>query len=80
MRYRHFPNRTICQVLEEMRQCFKTYNFSPIKGLIEEAQSLANRMEAGLEDISDAESMRDRIKKLKKEINELEAKKESLEE
>ena len=39
-------NRYICTVLDEMRDCVKTSNFSYLSGLIEEAQSLANRMES----------------------------------
>lgn len=47
--HHHFgPERFACDVLEEMRKCFKTYNFSPVPGLIEELQSIVNRMESGL--------------------------------
>lgn len=80
MRYYSYPNRTLCAVLEEMRDCFKTYNFAPIKGLIEEAQSLGNRMEAGLSDVRDAEDMRREKRRLKKQIAKLEDKLEKLEE
>lgn len=52
------PNRTICNVLEEMRQCHETRNFSYLLGLIEEAQSMANRMEAALYDQSDLDRAR----------------------
>ena len=48
-----YPNRTMCGVLEEMRQCYKHLNFAPLPGLIEEAQTLANRMESGLGDKQD---------------------------
>ena len=41
--------RWICDVLGEMRKCVATMNFAYLPGLIEEAQTLANRMEAGLE-------------------------------
>lgn len=71
------PSRLICTVLEEMRICTKTLNFAYLESLIEEAQVLANRMEAKLEDINDQESLRDDInalvkqkKKLKNEIKE----------
>ena len=40
--------RTICSVLEDMRNSHKSRNYSYLKGLIEEAQSYANRMEDGL--------------------------------
>lgn len=59
-----YPRRVMCDVLAEMRDCFKTFNFSPIPGLIEEAQSMANRMEAGLEDKKDVEKWRKEAKDL----------------
>ena len=64
-------NRTICDTLEEMRKCYETRNFSYILGLIEEAQTLANRMEAKLYDARE-------IKHLREMISELEEKKDSL--
>ncbi len=66
-----YPNRYLCSVLEEMRSCWKTRNFSPIRGLIEEAQSLANRMESSLSDINDVEEMREERSELHKEIKKL---------
>lgn len=45
---RYYMHRTMCDVLQEMRDCWKTRNFSPMRGLIEEAQGMANRMEAAL--------------------------------
>ena len=80
-----FPNRTLCDVLEEMRKCYETRNFCSMLGLIEEAQSFGNRMEAGLGDKHDvkewtknrAELKKD-IKKLKAEIEALENKKEEI--
>jgi len=73
-------NRMMCDVLEEMRDCTKTLNFSYLLGLIEEAQSLGNRMEAKLYDIKDYERLRDDIKDLKKKKKKLEEKVEKLEE
>lgn len=79
------PNRTICDTLEAMRKCHETRNFSYLLGLIEEAQNLANRMEAALWDQNDIKGYRETIrelkeerKKLKKEIKKLEEKKEKL--
>ena len=66
------PNRTLCDVLEEMRKCFKTRNFSYLPGLIEEAQTMGNRMERALWDQHDVERLRNERKKLEKEIKELE--------
>ena len=73
------PNRLICAVLDEMRDCVKTLNFSYLPGLIEEAQSLGNRMEAHLYDIKDFNhlhkditALKKKKKKLKEEVEELE--------
>ena len=66
------PNRYLCSVLDEMRECTKTLNFSYLLGLIEEAQTLGNRMEAKLYEIRDYESLLDDIKELKKEKKKLE--------
>lgn len=78
-------NRTLCEVLHEMRSCYKTRNFAPLLGLIEEAQSMGNRMEAALSDIKDVKTYRqerselhDECSELKKEIKELEKKKRKL--
>tara|TARA_R110000823_G_C15804111_1_gene487497 strand:- start:551 stop:760 length:210 start_codon:yes stop_codon:yes gene_type:complete len=68
------PNRYLCSVLDEMRECTKTLNFSYLSGLIEEAQTLGSRMEAKLYDIKDFERLRDNIKELKKEKKKLEEK------
>ena len=78
-------NRTACDVLEEMRTCCKTMNFSYVLGLIEQMQSMVNSMEAKLEDVKDIEWMHKEIKrlkkikkKLKKEVGEKESKFEDL--
>lgn len=63
-----YPNRTLCDVLKEMRACYKTRNFCPLLGLIEEAQSMGNRMEAGLEDLRDLKDIRKTIKEKREEL------------
>jgi len=70
----------MCQALDEMRACYKTYNFSPMKGLIEEVQSMGNRMEGALEDKNDLRTARNEVKELQKEIRKLKKKKAKLEE
>ena len=60
------PNRMLCTVFEEMRDCVKTLNFSYLLGLIEEAQSLANRMESRLYDMKEHDRLLDDIRDLKK--------------
>lgn len=65
------PSRYICSVLEEMRTCVKTLNFAILLSLIEECQTLANRMESALEDNGGAEEIVERLRELKKEKKEL---------
>ena len=74
------PNRILCAVLDEMRDCVKTLNFSYLLGLIEEAQSLGSRMEAHLYEIKDfnrlhkdIKALEKKKKKLKKEVEEMSA-------
>ena len=69
-------SRTMCEVFEEMRKCCKTGNYSYLPGLIEEAQSMGNRMESKLETYKDIKDAEDYIKKLKKEIKDLKEKKD----
>lgn len=75
-------NRTICDVLEEMRKAYETRNFSFILGHIEEAQTMANKMEAALTDKKDlqwyAEEKKKILEELKKLDKELEDKKTEL--
>ena len=75
---RLYLNRTICDVLEEMRKCSKTKNYGAIDGLIEEAQSMANRMEAALYDNRDWEKTREELKELNKELIKLKKEKKEL--
>lgn len=61
------PNRYICDVFDEMRKCNETRNYSYLLGLIEEAQTMVNRMETRLSDKYDYYTLR---KKLLDEISE----------
>lgn len=72
-------NRTICDVLEAVRNCHKTRNYSYLMGLVEEAQNMANRMEAALWDQDDLESAKKETKLLKAQIKKLKDKKKELE-
>ncbi len=65
------PNRLLCAVLDEMRECVKTSNFSYLSGLIEETQTLANRMESRLYDMKDHDRLLDDIRDLKTKKNKL---------
>ena len=79
-RFHRGPNRYICSVLDEMRKMHETRNYSMLLSLIEECQTLANRMEAGLEDARDVRNAHEDLKKLDKEIAKLREKKKKLEE
>lgn len=68
----YYRSRLMCDVLEEMRTCVKTLNFGNLLGLVEEAQSLANRMEAGLEMKNDLERMEEEWVEKKQELKKLE--------
>ena len=73
-------NRYLCDVLDEMRKCVKTLNFSYLSGLIEEVQTLGSRMESKLFDIKDFEHLHEEIRDLKKKKKKLEKEVEALEE
>ena len=61
-------NRYVCEVLEEMRTCTKTLNFAVIPSLIEEVQTMVNRMEMALSDMKDLETLKDDIQEKKEEL------------
>jgi len=67
-------NRYICDVLEEMRTSTKTLNFALIPSLIEEVQTMANRMEMALHDMKDLEQLKMNIVEKKEELKKLEKK------
>lgn len=78
--------RYYCDVIEEMRMNIKTLRFDVFPGLIEELQTIGSRMENGLYDKKDYESLKDDIHdlkrkkdKLEKDIKKLEEDKEDLE-
>ena len=73
-----YPNRVICEVFEEMRACLKTNNFSYLNGLIEEAQTMANRMEAALGDADDVGRMQQERIELNEEIKKLRLEKDAV--
>lgn len=72
-------NRTLCEILEEMRKACSTLNFSYMLGLVEEAQYMGDKMEAALADAEDVRKLHEKRKKLLNEVKQLEAKKELLE-
>jgi len=68
-----YISRTVCDVLHEIRKCDETKNYSYLLGLVEEIQTMANRMEAKLSTIKDYEE-------LKKNYKDLEIRKDKLKE
>ena len=63
--------RSICDALDEMRRMDKVRNYASMAGLIEEVQSMANRMEAHLEGQKHYTELCTEIKKLEKKKKEL---------
>ena len=66
--------RTLCDVLSEMRACQETLNFSSLLGLIEEAQGMGNRMESALAMKKDMIAMEEEHSAKKKELRDLQIK------
>ena len=79
------PNRYACTVLEEARSALAKLNwvtmaFSKrhLATLLEELQTIVNRMEAGLEDKADYNRTRDRLRDSRAELADLKAEKSEL--
>jgi hypothetical protein len=66
------PSRYVCSVLDEMRTAVKVGRIDMVLGLIEEMQTLVNRMEAKLQDYSDLGYTLRRAGDLKKSIRAME--------
>lgn len=71
MSYYSYPNRTYCDILKEMRECYKTCNFGAMPGLIEELQIIGNRMEARLDAQRDYFQIRDDMREAREELTNL---------
>lgn len=74
----YYRNRNLCDVLEEMRKIDETKNYGALAGLIEEAQSMGNRMEAALQDGRDWDKIQKELPKFRKELRKLKDEKEEL--
>ena len=72
-------NRPVCDVLEEMRECFKHFNFALLPSLIEEVQLAVNRMESKLWDLKDWEQLKDDIRERRLELKRIKEEKEKME-
>lgn len=75
-----YLHRTLCDVLEEMRDCYKSRNFAHLMGLIEEAQSMGNRMEAALGEVNDLPKIQAKFANVRKEYKAAKTELESLKE
>jgi len=69
--YNSYPNRMYCSVLDEMRETMKTHNFSYLPGLIEELQTIGNRMESALDTQNDLQRLTVELGDLKVEYKTL---------
>ena len=67
-------NRFVCDVLTEMRTCMETRNFAILPSLIEETQTMVNRMEMALGDMKDLRALKDEISTKKEELKKIEDK------
>ena len=72
-------NRYVCDVLDEMRTSVKTLNFAMIPSLIEEVQTMANRMEMALSDLKDLKLLKEDIVDKKEELEALQTQIKNLE-
>ena len=78
MSFYSYPNRTVCEMLNEMRKMHETRNYAGLLSLIEEVQLAVNRMEAGLGDKRDCSEWAALRSKLKREILKLRATRDKL--
>jgi hypothetical protein len=78
MHYYYGLNRTLCDVLREIRDLNETKNYSSLISLVEEIQSMANRMESALADYKDYSAMIEHKAKLKLEIKKLKTENKAL--
>ena len=72
------PNRYVCDVLDEIRKLNKARNYGSLLGMVEEVQTLVNRMEAALGDKAEYQRWHDKAKEEKAEYKKLLAKSNKL--
>ena len=73
-----YTTRYLCDILIDLRKCYKTRNFSYMMGLLEELQYRAYRMEQAMDLSSEIEYMEKQRIRLKKEIKELREEKKEI--
>jgi len=73
-----YTTRYLCDILIDLRKCYKTRNFSYMMGLLEELQYRAYRMEQAMYLSSEIEYMEKQRIRLKKEIKELREEKKEI--
>ena len=64
-------NRTLCDVLREIRTCHETRNYSYLLSLVEEAQSMGNRMESALTDKREIAEYNEEWRKASKKLKDI---------
>lgn len=74
----YYVNRTVCDILADLRKCWDTRNFSYLMGTLEELQWACSRMEANLQDVKDVKQLLEERSKLKAEVFKLRAEKKQL--
>lgn len=74
-----YPLRTWCNIIDDLKSCYRTRNFSYVLGLLEELQYAGDKMEAALEGKKDLKDWAERRSDLNHEIEELEIKRKKLE-
>lgn len=73
-----YINRTMCEVLDDIRKLDKTKNYGPLMSLVEELQMMGNRMEAHLYNKKDVHKFIRLRSKLKAQITKLKEEKQEL--
>lgn len=67
-------NRTMCEVLKEMRDLLDNYGPNTnkvLRSLVEEVQVMGNRMEASLSDKKDLRHLKEKISEHREELRQL---------
>lgn len=60
---------TLCSILDDMRTCCKTADYSSLPALIEKAQTAANHMESSLDKMDDIHMMLEKFPELRRAWN-----------
>lgn len=78
LHYGYGPTVSLCSILDHMRSCHKTRDYSRLPALIEDAQFVGDRMEDALSSVESLKKLTEARSKLKKQVKKLEKKLEAL--